>query len=79
MKNVDEATRHQRAADGSNEDGRRAFVRVEATGPVTVYDIALSRRREVAEGPLGEVMTGTLVSHDGSIFRSLHSPPNRES
>ena len=48
VKNVDEMTWCQRGADGSNEDGRKVFVWVAATGPVTVYDIALSRGRKVA-------------------------------
>jgi hypothetical protein len=35
VKNVDETTWNQRGADGSNEDGRQAYVWVAATGPVT--------------------------------------------
>lgn len=72
VKNVDETTWYQRGADGSNEDGRRAFVWVAATGPVTVYDIALSRGRKVAEGLLGEVMTGMLVSDRYSGYRYVN-------
>jgi hypothetical protein len=73
VKNVDETTWYQRGADGSNEDGRGAFVWVAATGPVTVYDIALSRGQNVAEGLLGEVMSVMLVSDRYSGYRYINN------
>lgn len=62
VKCVDETGWFQRGADGTNEDGRRAWLWAVTTEAVTYYEIALSRGQGVARRLLGEVAVGTVVS-----------------
>jgi transposase len=61
-KHVDETTWYQRGADGTNEDGRRAWLWVAVTASIVAFRVTLSRSRSVAREVIGTLVSGVLVS-----------------
>jgi hypothetical protein len=61
-KHVDETGWWQRGADGTNEDGRRAWLWVAATATVVAFRVALSRGQRVAREVVGALASGVLIT-----------------
>jgi transposase len=76
-KHVDETGWTHGNADGTNEDGTRAWIWVASTEAVTVFKGTLSRSREVAKELTGEAPRGTLVS-DRYLVYSYATPEMRQ-
>lgn len=65
----DETSFVQGNGDGSNEDGKRAWVWVLVTPLVSVFAVCLSRSQAVAKTLIGEAYNGIVISDRYSSYR----------